>query len=86
MKTEKNMKDKLIELLEGNNSIEIVFKGRIPYLCIGTNEDYGVFNKFGIGDHNITGYNNSDVSQDTMNKIKSSIIEILKSEKGMENF
>jgi hypothetical protein len=25
MKTEKNMKDKLIELLEGNNSIEIVF-------------------------------------------------------------
>ena len=29
------MKDKLINLIE-NNSIEISFKSRIPYLCNGT--------------------------------------------------
>ena len=74
------MEDELINLLE-NNSIEIIFKSRIPYLCSGTTDDYGLIKKISIGDHSITGYNGicrENISQGTMNKIKTSIVKILK--------
>jgi hypothetical protein len=74
------MEDELINLLE-NSSIEITFKSRIPYLCFGTTDDYGMIEKISIGDHSITGYNGicrENISQETMNKIKTSIIKILK--------
>lgn len=76
------MEDDLINLLE-NNSVEIIFKSRIPYLCNGTTDDYGVIKNLSIGDHNLTRYNGicrENISQETMNKIKTSIIKILKKE------
>lgn len=79
------MKDKIINLLE-DNCVEIIFKSRIPYLCNILTDDYGVIDTISIGDNSITGYNGickENITQDSMNKIKNSIIEILKSEKGM---
>jgi len=76
------MKDRLIKLLE-NNSVEIIFNYRIPYLCMGTNDEHGLIETISIGDNNIIGYNGickENLSQYTMNKIKLSIIKILKSE------
>lgn len=73
------MKKKLIKLLE-NDSVEIIIKTRIPYMCRGTNEDYGMIDKISIGDHNVTGYNGlvtENISQELMNKIKSVLIEVL---------
>jgi len=77
------MKDKLIEILE-SGSIEIILKNRIPYLCNGTTEDYGVVDKISIGDHNLTGYNGimkENISQELMNEIKNSIIQTIKKSK-----
>lgn len=74
------MKYTLIDMLE-NNSIEIAFKSRIPYLCNGTTEDYGVISTLSLGDKCLTGYNGickETVSQDIMDEIKTSIINILK--------
>ena len=76
------MKDKLIHMLE-NESIEIIFNSRVPYLAIGPTDDYGLLATASIGDDCLTGYQgifSENVSQDTMDKLKSSIIELLKSE------
>ena len=43
------MKCTLIDMLE-NNSIEITFKSRIPYLCNGTTEGYGVIITLSVGE------------------------------------
>ena len=81
------MKD-LVNIL-GSDSIEIIFKDRIPHLCVGLTNDYGVINEVSIGDHNITGYNKnneSNLEQKTLNKIKEAIINIiLENERYYEN-
>jgi len=74
------MKDKIIELLE-DNSVEIIIRTHIPYMCEGITEDYGVTDKIKFGDHNVTGYNGKcreNISQDLMSEIKLSIIETIK--------
>jgi hypothetical protein len=86
--------ERLIEILE-SKSISITFKDHTPYLCVGTNEDYGVRQKISIGDECVTGFNgnpkntsmvNKHISPEKMSKIKQSIIEILTSETEMNNY
>ena len=78
----------LIEILK-SKSISITFKNHTPYLCVGTNEDYGVSQKISIGDESVTGFNGHPentsmvklhILPEKMSKIKQSIIEILTSE------
>lgn len=73
------IKNELIEILE-KESIEIIIKYRIPYLCNGTSDNYGVIRSLSIGDNNITGYNGickENISQELMNNIKKSIIKTI---------
>ena len=59
-----------------NNSIEIVFRTRIPYLDKSYEDYYGVGKEIRIGDSCITGYHS--INQNIINKIKQLIVKDLK--------
>lgn len=74
------MEEKLIKLLS-ENSIEIIIKYHIPYLCVGSKKNCSVLDEISIGDKNITGYNLSNkenISQELINKLKIAMIEAIK--------
>jgi len=71
-----NKKEEIINMLE-KDSIEIIFNSHMPYMCRTVDENTP-FKTIKIGDGSITGYNLDEESKQIINKIKKSILEILK--------
>lgn len=73
------MEEKLIKLLE-HGSVEIIIRTHIPYMAIGTTEEYGVIEKLSVADGDVTGYgvNSENISQPVMTRLKRAMIESLK--------
>ena len=58
-----------------SNSVEIVFRTRMPFMCHGVSDYYGVCKELRIGDCWITGY--QDMNQDMMKSLKQLMIKDL---------
>ncbi len=77
------LEDRLISLLEENTPNEIIIRSHIPYVCFSSlGVDRSVVKKESFGDGCITGYNTEfeNISQEKMDKIRESILSILKND------